>query len=746
MLFYKFLPVFFFFKSVHAIDWFNCDDQPHWVNFREHFKSRFTEDEGNFAPDQELIDHANEVLEMSTAVMQPNNANFMGYSFAHEEYLTGCNTQALLESNTCLFGIVHALFAVAFYKANAEGDIPAAEGMLEHAKFLLGSHTRLCLDFLESSKWPLSSIDILGQKNLGSYGWRERTSFPSFVISPKTYELDSKRTSVMLLSENNNLDLTNNDNRILRIWEIGVHASLSAEPLNLWANYVFGKFKFANVIEDQYPNWLPSKWDTLYGETFSRDDYESENPVLYALQDLFRKHVPHSSSSKDPVIDYDVMKRNFAGILQEARENGFEQYLPDVWLCTIFIFCTLPKFDSDSNTMQPNKSRYNIVGYFGHPMPFMANSAQKQSDEFYEEFLELTTEYNFPKESNAVPLVTSDVFLQMQYEYQTQVKLPQVRVHGSYIRNDISWHPNNRFNPNILVVDRPFECALMCMLQRFVQEFEGRGENHEDAKTDSASNNSSDDEDSGILEHINGDDGTFKASAASVKALKPYMGKKVLSEGRLRIASSKLLKTKPGTAKKEESLITRNKKISDSSEAISKSSFDHSDFGDATSSGDSVCGYNAYYESGELTEQQQVECEVEDSRQGADDGITAHVKTTEHYSSSSSNFPFQFITRSLTKTRSFAEFAQHAAVILFPYDMDLITFYEFYAMNVPIFMPSHLSKYMFSQDHGDYDIRYARVESDKNGGNTMSRPRGRRINDESEIRKSVFRFPLLAVR
>ena len=48
--------------------------------------------------------------------------------------------------------------------------------------------------------------------------------------------------------------------------------------------------------------------------------------------------------------------------------------------------------------------------------------------------------------------------------------------------------------------------------------------------------------------------------------------------------------------------------------------------------------------------------------------------------------------------RSFATFAKFRATVLWPYDMDLITFYEFYGMNMPLFMPSHLSKYIFQQD------------------------------------------------
>jgi len=72
---------------------------------------------------------------------------------------------------------------------------------------------------------------------------------------------------------------------------------------------------------------------------------------------------------------------------------------------------------------------------------------------------------------------------------------------------------------------------------------------------------------------------------------------------------------------------------------------------------------------------------------------------------SSPEYPYRFVTRALTD-KSFSTFAQFRAVVLWAYDMDLITFYEFYSMNMPIFMPSHLSKYLFQQDHSSYDHRW----------------------------------------
>ena len=58
------------------------------------------------------------------------------------------------------------------------------------------------------------------------------------------------------------------------------------------------------------------------------------------------------------------------------------------------------------------------------------------------------------------------------------------------------------------------------------------------------------------------------------------------------------------------------------------------------------------------------------------------------------SYPFNFFSKADTD-RTIRTFATFRAVVLFPHDFALMTFYEFYAMSVPLFMPSHLSKYLF---------------------------------------------------
>merc|ERR1711957_693201 len=57
-------------------------------------------------------------------------------------------------------------------------------------------------------------------------------------------------------------------------------------------------------------------------------------------------------------------------------------------------------------------------------------------------------------------------------------------------------------------------------------------------------------------------------------------------------------------------------------------------------------------------------------------------------------FPLKFFGK-VDTDRTYKTFSTFSAVVLFPHDIALMTFYEFYAMGMPMFLPSHLSKYIF---------------------------------------------------
>eukprot|EP00927_Polykrikos_kofoidii_P051784 TRINITY_DN45572_c0_g1_i1.p1 TRINITY_DN45572_c0_g1~~TRINITY_DN45572_c0_g1_i1.p1 ORF type:complete len:635 (+),score=57.59 TRINITY_DN45572_c0_g1_i1:209-2113(+) len=58
------------------------------------------------------------------------------------------------------------------------------------------------------------------------------------------------------------------------------------------------------------------------------------------------------------------------------------------------------------------------------------------------------------------------------------------------------------------------------------------------------------------------------------------------------------------------------------------------------------------------------------------------------------SYPFRFFAKADTD-RTFATFSSFRSIVIFPHDVALMSFYEFYALGIPLFLPSHLSKYIF---------------------------------------------------
>eukprot|EP00392_Amoebophrya_sp_AT5.2_P015176 g15375.t1 len=161
--------------------------------------------------------------------------------------------------------------------------------------------------------------------------------------------------------------------------------------------------------------------------------------------------------------------------------------------------------------------------------------------------------------------------------------------------------------------------------------------------------------------------------------LQNYAGKKLAAEGRLRLARSgleyELHPERKGAAPQQCAVEPETDDLVFDPDEI--------DVDEDGSIGSSAAGdYNRYGENGDYA-YAQADLAPPDAEQDSNQQRPQH--------SSAPAYPYQFVTRGLTKTRSFEEFCEFRAVVLFPYDMDLITFYEFYQMNIPLFLPAHLS-------------------------------------------------------
>ncbi|OLQ11086.1 hypothetical protein AK812_SmicGene5189 [Symbiodinium microadriaticum] len=498
--------------SLASAGFLECDWDADWSSFRERLGQNA---DAGYPEDAMLAEQARSLLEVHWEALQPNAEALYGMSYAMQSFFASCNTRPgaveELREPFCLYGVVSALWV------SARHGHPERKQLLRHAQFLLGDLFRSTLDFMEGSGWALTSLDILANLE------QKQFSLPQHLH--RQYPFPRQVPG----------DLPGEP--VLTVWEMGVHATLSAEPLQLWARVLTHvRLQHRNLIQDQYPKWLPNRCATLYQHPRLVCDEVQDD-----LTDFFRKRIPQSATSKDPIENMESFELDFRQIASgRLRHVG-------LFLCTVAYLCLLVE-SLDVPT----------IGYFGHPLLFMVPEDAATREAFWSRFSAMAR-------ARSVEFAVSDPFLQMQYEYQIGApRLPAIRTHALYTG---ATHFPSR-SDEVLVLDRPHESVLMCLLRRSMAELTGAA-----------------------LESSRPDDWPT-------------------AEGRLRAAISQ-------------------------------------------------------------------------------------------------DFPFRFVTRALTD-KQFSTFAQFRAVVLWPYDMDLITFYEFYSMNMPIFMPSSLQKYLFQQDHGAYDYRWDR--------------------------------------
>ncbi|CAE7502103.1 unnamed protein product, partial [Symbiodinium pilosum] len=338
-------------------------------------------------------------------------------SFAMQSFFASCNTRpgavAELLEPFCLYGVVSALWV------SARHGHPKGKQLLRHAQFLLGEVFRSALDFMEGSAWTLTSLDILANLE------HEQFSLPQELRDQYPVRIQADKPC--------------NEEPVLMVWEMGVHATLSAEPIQMLARILTEvRLRHRNLIQDQYPKWLPNRCSTLYHHPRLVCDETRDE-----ITDLFRMRIPHSAVSKDPIQDMEAFQTDFLHVAADRLKSV------DLFLCTVAYLCLLVE-TLDVPTL----------GYFGHPLLFMVSDDADVREGFWSRFSTMAR-------TRSVEFAVSDPFLQMQYEYQIGApRLPAIRTHALY--TGATHFPQRP--EEVLVLDRPHESVLMCLLRRSMTE------------------------------------------------------------------------------------------------------------------------------------------------------------------------------------------------------------------------------------------------------------------------------------
>lgn len=321
-----------------------------------------------------------------------------------------------IPQHSCMYGVINALYLAAY----AENDF----SLLHTALAILGERTRRNFDFIESSPWPIRSADVVRII--------DDPSRPFFPLMPRRRVSEILGPLPMQLSSNGRELRDGRKN--LYVWEIGVHASLSAEAITMLS--LTRQVIHRRLIQDQYPLVLSSNHTFLCSQMYIIAGCDVTKD---SLTDFFKQHIPWSSFSPGHVGDIESMRIAFNAVVRESRSA-----LPDAIVCTIPVLCHLFK-----------GWEIPVIGYFGHPLLFMTSDPDTEKIVAYIDLM--------VREDRAY---TTDPFLAMQYRYIVQRPVSFVRTLGLYTNK--TWNPQYT---DILVWERPHDLFLMHVIQQALDEY-----------------------------------------------------------------------------------------------------------------------------------------------------------------------------------------------------------------------------------------------------------------------------------
>jgi hypothetical protein len=348
--------------------------------------------------------------------------------------VTSLNSRSLKsESYPCLYGIISALFLSCIQNSN--------KSECETADKLLGIDFRRNLDFMEDSMFGIRSSDIIGYiQNDQKFPWITTNfySLPNIGITTQ-YLRDSVKSPVLFPVVRKEVL------KKLVIWEMGVHASLSAEILAIMHEKT-GEYP-NRIIVKQYPKFV-NICKEFFQRQQNRDCVEPQNRTN-SLTALFEKYLPNSDWSSEPPTDFYSLEVEFLSLFERLPSK------PDILICTVPWMCVIC-----------GKTGKSVIGYFGHPALFQVSDKPRMIEEFKE----------MVRSHKNMEFVLTDPFLQMQYEFVFNKKFPYIRVSAGYIDTEnagplkdvqlkIPTSPSQR---KFLVWDRPFDYAVFPALQEIL--------------------------------------------------------------------------------------------------------------------------------------------------------------------------------------------------------------------------------------------------------------------------------------
>ncbi|CAK9030903.1 Transmembrane protein 144 homolog A (Transmembrane protein 144 homolog 1), partial [Durusdinium trenchii] len=429
----------------------DCTWSPAWSEFRDTFRANA----------EQGFPHSEEVFNQADRLIAQNILTFLEFHRSKSNaFFHGCDRETR-EDMVCLYGMLSALFVHHIYlRSNLEASAGSASAA-DHASAdaamaddqevfrlstnlarLLVINKNNCLDFFDSSHWPLSVAQLVTTLRP-----EELEDLP---LPP------SRHWAVWQMPSVPSLPGTSSPRLLCYI--TGTHAALAREPAEmLWR---FGPpllgLPVASVMEvadDTHCGFLGC--DTTHAHAtplLPSVGLEGEGFHPVGLRQLAEEHFQPRWTALD-IVDFPGLLRDFQ---ERLRQHALSRAM-DITICTSpAVLCLL---------LFPFKKP--LLGYFGEPLLLSVEASVRQ--QWFQQFHQMATD---PQSFFAC----YNPFLSSMIEYQTGLQLPTIRLHGLYtqVRHRDVWADATR-GKQLLVLKGPNICLdSVCLLNRFSENLSSK--------------------------------------------------------------------------------------------------------------------------------------------------------------------------------------------------------------------------------------------------------------------------------
>eukprot|EP00435_Cladocopium_sp_Y103_P056605 s892_g19.t1 len=421
----------------------DCSYSEDWNDFRETFRENAAQG----------FPHSEDVFNKADRLIAHNILTFLEFHRSKSNaFFHDCDREAP-EGMVCLYGMLSALFVHHIYlrgnAINHAGDSGnGSQGMAE----VFGLSTKLarlliinknnCLDFFDSSNWPLTLAQLIATLRPGDVS--DELLAPILPeAKPAVWRLPGERALRPPETPEHPEDP-------LICYITGTHAALAREPaemLSRFASNLLG-FSIAAVMEVAD--------ETHCGFLGCAEDSSADAAILPALgldgigfeavglSDLARKHFRPRWTGLD-ISDWTEFSAEFQ---RRFRQHAMSRAM-DIGVCTSpAVLCLL---------LLPFQKP--LLGYLGEPLLLAVDGNTR--NQWFQQFRSMVTAPNHF-------FACYNPFLSSMIEYQTALALPIIRLHGLYTQVSAGYVPGVR--NEILVVKGPNICIdSVCLLNRFMQ-------------------------------------------------------------------------------------------------------------------------------------------------------------------------------------------------------------------------------------------------------------------------------------